>query len=95
MEEQWRLSSPSLLMGSVANQAQLSLSLLSNSNDDNNNIDNNIDNNQRPIHILQPVVELLWFEGTRKVDVLTFVHCMDRIALVTQWSDDTMGAHSG
>jgi len=78
---------PSLLMGSVANQAQLLVSL--------SNSDNNDDHNQRPIQILQPAVELRWFEGTRKVGVLTFVLCMDRIALVTQWLDDTMGAHSG
>jgi len=75
-------------MGSVANQAQLSLSL---SNSDKNNDDNDNHNNQRPIQILQLVVGLPWFEGMRKVDVLAFVHCMDRIALVAQWLDDTMG----
>jgi len=82
-EEQWRLSSPSLLMGSVANQAQLSLSLSNSNNDENNN-------NQRPILILQPAAELPWFEGTRKEDALTFVHHMDRIDLVAQWLDETM-----
>jgi len=80
----------------VANRAQLSLSL-PNSNNDNDNDDDNNDNdkNQRPIQILQPAAELLWFEGTRKVNFLAFVHRMDKIALVAQWLDDTMGAHSG
>jgi len=80
----------------VANRAQLSL-LLPNSDDNNDNDDDDNNNNkdQRPIQILQPAAELPWFEGTRKVNFLAFVHCMDKIALVVQWSDDTMGAHSG
>jgi len=78
-------------MGSVANQAQLSLSLSNSNNDD----DNDNDNDQRPIQIFQPAAQLPWFEWKRKLDVLTFVHCMDRIALVTQWLDDTISAHSG
>jgi len=95
-EEKWRLSSPSLLMGSVANQAQLSLSL-SNSNDDND--DKNNDNDQRPSQILQPSAELPRFEGKKKVDVLTFDHCMGRIALVAHeqglWKPDCCQACQG
>jgi len=89
-EEQWTVKFIITVKGQCGQPSSVP-----NSDDNNNDDDNNDNKDQRPIQILQPAAELPWFEGTRKVDFLAFVHRMDKIALVAQWSDDTMGAHSG